>query len=200
VIAGWQQDDGTRLELPVAAVELLNVLRPATAVAWFVTFAALALDDAPGWRDRLRDGDPDAGSALAHEVRRLYPFAPLLAARARTAFDWHGQTVPAGRRIVLDIYGTLHDPSLWPDPDRFDPDRFAGPAGVAAWSDAYIPHGGGDPAAGHRCPGEAATVALLEGAARRLAALRYRVVKRGPVDLARMPPRPELLITDVQIR
>ena len=49
----------------------------------------------------------------------------------------------------------------WSDPDAFDPSRF-----VAVEPDrfAFMPHGGGDPAAGHRCAGERVTVELLKGA------------------------------------
>ena len=45
-----------------------------------------------------------------------------------------------------------------------EPDRFA-----------FVPHGGGDPAAGHRCAGERVAVELLKGAVRVLASLRYDV-------------------------
>lgn len=199
VIADWRDVDGRALDASVAGVELLNVFRPTTAVAWFVAYAALALDDWPEWRDRIGHGDGAALSAFAHEVRRFYPFAPMLAARARTDFAFSGHRVPTGRRIVLDLYGTLHDPDAWPDPERFDPARFLGPGGLSALGDAFVPQGGGDPVSGHRCPGEPATLALLGVAIERLADLRYRVVSRSAVRLSRVPPRPRVILADVAL-
>jgi len=100
VIADWRDEDGSRLEAPVAAVELLTVLRSAVAVAWFVTFTALALDDQPQWRARLRqDVSGEAAHLFAHEVRRIFPFAPMLAARARADIDWqHTPSLPGRRK------------------------------------------------------------------------------------------------------
>lgn len=56
VIASHRDADGTLLPPAVAAVELINVLRPTVAVARFVTFAALALHDYPKYRQRMEAG------------------------------------------------------------------------------------------------------------------------------------------------
>jgi fatty-acid peroxygenase len=89
---------------------------------------------------------------------------------------------------ILDIYGTLHDPRLWPDADRFDPDRFAaGPPDP----DCLVPQGGGDPATGHRCPGEGVTVDMIRTAMRQLARTDYRVPEQDlRYPLRRLPTRP----------
>lgn len=56
---------------------------------------------------------------------------------------------------------------------------------------AFAPHGGGDPATGHRCAGERVTVELLKGAVRVLAGLRYDLPEHGlRYPLGRMPTRP----------
>lgn len=70
--------DGEPLDDKTAAVELLNVVRPTTAVAWFVAFTAHALHRWPEHREALAGGDPRYAAAFAHEVRRFYPFAPFL--------------------------------------------------------------------------------------------------------------------------
>src|SRR5215213_4260743 len=44
---------------------------------------------------------------------------------------------------------THHMPSLWPDPDRFDPDRFGEAARAGRRRGAYVPFGGG----AHMCLG-----------------------------------------------
>lgn len=158
VIAGLHDHDGSQPSLDVAAVELINLLRPIVAVARYTAFAAHALERHPHWRDAVRT---DAGTRhrFVQEVRRFYPFFPVIAGTVRRGFTWRGHEFEAGRRVVLDLYATNHDERSWPHPDRFDPDRFI------TWvydPDALVPQGGGDAATGHRCPGEGATIALME--------------------------------------
>ncbi|BCB90323.1 cytochrome P450 [Phytohabitans suffuscus] len=179
---------GEPLDARVAAVELLNVLRPTVAVCWYVTFAAHALHLWPEHRDRLRSGDPAYAEAFAHEVRRFYPFAPFIAGRANHDLAWEGHRVPAGSLVLLDVYGQNHDPLLWPDPYGFAPGRFLerrpGPYELVA-------QGGGDPLTGHRCPGEAVTVALLRTLLPMLARLDYTVPDQDvSISLRRVPARP----------
>ena len=179
---------GRLLPERVAGVELLNVVRPTVAVAWFVAFAGRALHEHPQWRERIAAGDEAALEAFVQEVRRLYPFVPVLAARTRTAQDVLGVRVPRGGFVVLDVHGTDHDPQHWPEPDAFDPGRFLdGPVDP----DALVPQGGGDVATGHRCPGEGATLTMLAVAVRALASAPLAV---PPQDLehdpAVMPARP----------
>ncbi|MFD8535594.1 cytochrome P450 [Streptomyces rubrogriseus] len=176
------------LDSRTAAVELLNVLRPTVAVSWFVAFAAHALHRWPAHRERLRGGDGAYATAFAHEVRRFYPFAPFLGGRTVTELTWHGQSVPAGGILLLDVYGQNHDEELWGDPYDFRPERFLDrpPA-----PDELVPQGGGDPAAGHRCPGERVTVGLLESLAVRLARLDCTVPEQDlRIPLRRIPTRP----------
>lgn len=160
-VAAHRDADGQLLDARVAAVELLNLLRPTVAVDRFITFAALALHAHPQWRQRLRDGDDHEAELFVQEVRRFYPFFPLQAARVRAAFDWQDVHFPPGRRVLLDLYGTDHHPQLWEEPDRFDPDRFRGRGGGAY---DFIPQGGGDHHTGHRCPGEWITIELMKRA------------------------------------
>lgn len=117
----------------------------------------------PGWRDRLVVAGPQSDDDLERfvlEVRHRTPFVPALAARPVRELVFRGVRVPARRRVLLDVFGTDHDQRLWPEPFRFDPDRFVGRSpGLFE----LVPQGGGDPARGHRCPGEGATTALLRG-------------------------------------
>ena len=179
-----------------AATELLNVLRPTVAVAWFGTFAALALDRNPEWRARLSE-DAASRAAFAHEVRRLYPFVPALAAKTRRTLEWQGHRLPAGRRVVLDVRGTDLDPAVFDDPTSFRPDRFAqrlpGPYEL-------LPQGGGHPETGHRCPGERITLRLLDVTLQVLASTPYAVVGDPHYSLRRMPTAPKdgLLVSVVE--
>jgi fatty-acid peroxygenase len=188
-VARWTDSSGARLSERLAAVELLNLLRPTVAIAYFVSFAAVALHEHPQWRDRVGShGNAADREAFVHELRRLYPFVPALAAKARTSFEWNGFRLRRGERIVLDVLGTDHDPERWPDPGSFDPERFLRTPPSAF---DFVPQGGGEPVQGHRCPGEPSTIAILGVCARGLADLDYDL---RPEDtrfpLERMPTRP----------
>ena len=188
VIAEHSDLDDQPLPTHVAAVELLNVIRPTVAICWYVAFAAHALHHHPQQAEALRDGDGAALERFAQEVRRYYPFTPFLAARARQDFTWEGHEFPRGRMALLDVYGIDHDPQLWAEPERFDPDRFL-ERPVGAYD--LIPQGGGDPHTGHRCAGESVTMALLKGAVRFLLNLEYDVPRQDlRIPLHRMPTRP----------
>jgi fatty-acid peroxygenase len=187
-VANHRDSDGQLLPPHTAAVELLNVIRPDVAVCWFVAYVAHALHRWPHLRGRLGRGDKEFAVAFAHEVRRFYPFAPFIGGIARHELSYQGHRIPEGSMVLLDLYGQNHDPSLWDDPYAFSATRFAAhPPG------AYdlIPQGGGDPAAGHRCPGEPAVVALLADLSVRLARLDYTVPPQDmSISLSRIPARP----------
>ncbi|HEY8590784.1 MAG TPA: cytochrome P450 [Naasia sp.] len=157
-LAAWRDEDGRQLEPSVAAVELLNLLRPTVALVRFLEFAALALARRPLQARLLRDGDPAELTAFADEVRRRTPFFPVIAGRVRHQFDWHGHRFRERDWAILDIHGTNHDARLWRDPQRFRPQRFTedgeNPRHIVA-------QGGGDYLEDHRCPGEPATDAVI---------------------------------------
>ena len=196
--AAARDTKGDLLPERVAATSLLNVVRPAVAVAWFVAFAGKALHEHADWRERIAAGDDAALDAFVQEVRRLYPFVPVLAARARKGQDVLGVHVPRGGLVVLDVHGTDHDPAHWPEPDRFDPNRFLqGPVDP----DTLVPQGGGDVANGHRCPGEGVTLTLLAVATRALARLLHTLPPQDlGYDLTRIPtsPRSGMVLADVR--
>jgi fatty-acid peroxygenase len=188
VIAAHRDPTGAPLDERTAAVEVLNLIRPTVAIAWYVVFAAHALHYHPQWRERLRGGGDDVRERFVQEVRRFYPFAPAVGARVRRDFTWRGHRFPRGRRVLLDVYGTDHDPARWPRAGEFDPDRF-----VDRPTEPFtlIPQGGGDPHDGHRCPGEPVTIALTRESLRQLIGLDYQVPSQDlDIPLDRIPTRP----------
>lgn len=202
-IAFHRDADGALLPPRVAAVELLNLIRPTVAVSVYIVFAAHALHVHPHWRDRLAAGaadDTDAGPVrrFVQEVRRWYPFFPATMARARHDLEIDGLSLRAGQRVMLDLYGTGHDERHWPAPEVFDPDRF-----LKREPGAFdlIPQGGGAHASGHRCPGEWITIALMELAVDYLVhRVRYRVPPQDLwIDKTRLPalPRSRFVIEDM---
>ncbi|WP_079407414.1 cytochrome P450 [Streptomyces sp. 3211] len=188
-VARQRDADGNLLDVHIAAVELLNIIRPTVAIAWFATFAAHALHRWPQHREFLR-ADPDRAyaRAFAHEVRRFYPFAPFVGGLAADDLTWRGQDIAKNSLILLDLYGQNHDSAVWEHPYRFDPHRFSD---AGRLPDNLVPQGGGDPARGHRCPGEDITIATLAILATELAHLDYEVPDQDlTIPLSRMPTAP----------
>lgn len=151
--------DGKQLDLQMAAIELINVLRPIVAISTFIAYSALALHEHPACKEKLRSGNDRDLEIFVQEVRRYYPFGPFLGARVRKDFTWKQCEFKEGMLVLLDMYGTNHDPRLWEKPNEFRPERFK------EWNGSlynFIPQGGGDPASGHRCPGEGITVEIMK--------------------------------------
>jgi cytochrome P450 len=65
--------------------------------------------------------------------------------------------IPAGSHVFFSQYIMGRDPDYFPDPERFDPDRFSPEAKAARPKYSYFPFGGGS----RQCIGEA--FAWMEG-------------------------------------
>lgn len=66
--------------------------------------------------------------ALVKEALRWWPIAPMSFPHTTTeAFDYDGHHIPAGAFILPSVWWFLHDPSVYADPESFDPDRFLAP-------------------------------------------------------------------------
>ena len=128
-------------------------------------------------------GRLDLTRAVIEEAMRLYPpaawFGRLAAGPDRIA----GYDIPAGAIAVLSPWLVQRDPRLWPDPDRFDPARFAPKTRVAPY--AYFPFGGGP----RTCIGNHFAITEMLAALAVLAP-RFRLRHAGDGSV-----RPELLVT-----
>lgn len=198
-IAHARELDGELLPANVAAVELANVLRPTVATAVYVVLLAHALHTQPEAAQAARTGAVQR-HAFIQEVRRFYPFFPSLIARVRRPFTWCGLSFPADRQVILDLYGTNRDPSAWADPDAFRPGRFtAHPPGPFD----FVPQGGGDHLAGHRCAGEWIVVEIMDRAFEVLTrTIRFEVPQQDlGLDFGRLPalPRSGFIMRGVEL-
>ncbi|WP_192894804.1 cytochrome P450 [Neobacillus notoginsengisoli] len=192
--------DGEPLDANMAAIELINVLRPIVAIATFITFSALALHEHPECREKLRTEGDEYKEWFAEEVRRYYPFGPFVGARVKQPFTWQNYNFAEGQLVLLDMYGTNHDYRLWEFPEQFHPERFRDWDGNLF---KFIPQGGGDPAKGHRCPGEGVTVEVMKVCIDLLAnKITYEVPEDQDLtySLTRMPTRPQsgFILTNVE--
>jgi len=83
--------------------------------------------------DRLPDFGDEASlryvSALCTEVQRWHPVAPLGIPHRLTSDDvYEGSFLPAGSTVFANAWAMLHDDSVFPEPDKFKPERFLDPA------------------------------------------------------------------------
>lgn len=187
----WHQNlDGKLLNKRVAAVELINILRPIVAIATYITFGALALHHYPETRDKLKSDQTHYTRMFVQEVRRFYPFGPFVGARVNKEFLWADHHFKEGTLVLLDIYGTNHSPKIWGDPEAFRPERFAN------WEGGlfdFIPQGGGGYDKGHRCAGEWVTIEVMKTTLDYLVRkLRYDVPEQNlSFSMVRMPSIPK---------
>lgn len=153
------EENGSKLSAQIAAVELINMLRPIIAIATFITFEGVALERYPDCSTRIAKQDPLYLEMFCEEVRRYYPFAPFVGAKVKNDFVWKDYLFKKNELVVLDIYGTNHDAKLWNQPNQFKPERFA-----TRKKDLYdfIPQGGGKMLSGHRCAGDCITLKVME--------------------------------------
>lgn len=62
--------------------------------------------------------------AVIEETLRLYPPVPLLAREAMADTTIRGVAVPRGSLLLVVPWLLHRNPGLWPEPDRFQPERF----------------------------------------------------------------------------
>jgi cytochrome P450 len=77
------------------------------------------------------------------ESMRLFPPAWIIGRRAIEPYAIGGYEVPKDSIVVVSQWVTHRDPRWFPDPERFDPERFLPAAKEARPRFAYFPFGGG---------------------------------------------------------
>ena len=80
---------------------------------------------------------------VVKEAMRLYPAAWAISREAIEDVPLRNGTLPRGSVAGVMIYFTQRDPRWWPDPERFDPERFHAENAAAIPRYAYLPFGGG---------------------------------------------------------
>jgi cytochrome P450 len=94
---------------------------------------------------------------VVNESMRLYPPAWLMTRRPVEDFPLAGFVLPAGSYVHVSQYLMHRDPRYFPDPERFDPDRWLPERECTRPKFSYFPFGGG----GRKCVGE--SFAVMEG-------------------------------------
>jgi len=187
----WNLDqDKNLLNTQIAAVELLNIIRPIVAIATYITFGVLTMYKHPECRKKFQLGDNNYKQNFVQEIRRFYPFTPYVGAQVKKSFTWKQYYIKKGTLVLLDIYGTNHDSRLWLNPYEFIPERFNNWTGNAF---SFMPQGGGDCNEGHRCAGELVTIEVMKASLNFIANhLIYKVPKQNMgYRLSRIPTLPK---------
>ena len=155
-----QDDDGARMsdgQLRDEAMTLFLAGHETTALALAHTLYLLGTH--PEVAERLRaeldavlgDRLPTADDARAlpftervlKESLRLYPPAWTTGREAAEEVEVGGYRIPKGAQILASPWVVQRDARWFPDPERFDPDRWEGARGKETPRFAYFPFGGG---------------------------------------------------------
>ena len=180
MLVGAHHEDGSPMSDEEIRDELLTLLvagheTTATSLSW----AAERLARHPAKLERLRDEVEDGGdeylTATIQETLRLRPVISIVIRHLTEPVEIGGYELPAGVRVTPCVYLVHRNPEIYPEPDRFLPERFLDdPPGTYTW----IPFGGGV----RRCLG--ASFAQFE-----MAVVLRELVRRRHIRPA--DPRPE---------
>ena len=124
-----------------------------------LTWSLYLLSESEDWAEKLREeietvaGNEPIGAEhidrlqltqqVVKEALRLYPPVPSITRHAATDLELGGQHIVAGTLINIPIFVLHRHRSIWRDPDRFDPNRFAPEAEAKIGRTQFMPFGAG---------------------------------------------------------
>ncbi|HWN67003.1 MAG TPA: cytochrome P450, partial [Haliangium sp.] len=85
----------------------------------------------------------DLTRRILDEAMRLYPPAWATAREVQRPFELRGRRFEPGVQLVISQWVLHRDPRWFPDPERFDPDRWLPARATTTPRMAYLPFGGG---------------------------------------------------------
>jgi cytochrome P450 len=170
-----RHEDGRAMSDRELRDELMTLLvagheTTATGLSWAIELLARHPEELSRLEASIAAGEDEYLDAVIKETLRLRPVIALVLRKLVEPMEIGGRLLPAGVSVAPSIYLVHRNPEIYPEPERFRPERFIEqPAGTYTW----IPFGGGR----RRCLGAAfATVemrivlrAVLERATPRLA-------------------------------
>lgn len=87
--------------------------------------AAVFTGDVPSYEQLKR---LDFAGACLKEALRLYNIVPVVTRQAAVDDRFGGFEIPRGTKIMIHMQALHKDPTQWPDPEAFRPERFVGDA------------------------------------------------------------------------
>jgi cytochrome P450 len=140
-----RHDDGSPMSDAEIRDELLTLLvagheTTATALSWAMERLTRHPEKLERLRAEVSDGEEEYLTATIQETLRLRPVIVIVVRKLTEAVELGGYELPAGAGVTPCIHLIHRDPQIYPDPDRFIPERFLdNPPGTYTW----IPFGGG---------------------------------------------------------
>ncbi|MGN6586487.1 MAG: cytochrome P450 [Solirubrobacterales bacterium] len=138
-------DDGSPMSDAEIRDELLTLLvagheTTATALSWAMERLTRHPEKLERLRDEVEAGEDAYLTATIQETLRLRPVIVIVIRKLTEAVELGGYELPAGARVVPSIHLIHRDLEIYPEPERFLPERFLdNPPGTYTW----IPFGGG---------------------------------------------------------
>jgi cytochrome P450 len=180
-----RDEDGRAMTDAEVRDELVTLLlagheTTATSLAWIFDRLLSHPQTLAKLRDELGAGREEYLDAVIRETLRVRPIVPMVGRAVAKPFPLGRWTIPPGSRIAPSIYLCGRRADGFPDPHRFDPDRWLG---VKPDPFTWFPFGGGI----RRCIGMAFAMfemrivlaAVVQRAELRLAGPPATVVRRG---------------------
>lgn len=138
-------EDGDRLSDKEIRDDLVTLVlagheTTATTLAWVVDLLLHHPEALERVRAEADSGESAYTEAVINETLRLWPPAPITGRMTVGRYQLGDYTLEPGTRIVLLLDVINRDPTAYPDPDEFRPERFLG---ARPQSSAWVPFGGG---------------------------------------------------------
>jgi cytochrome P450 len=140
-----RHEDGSPMSDAEIRDELLTLLvagheTTATALAWAMERLARHPEKLSRLRAEVEAGEDAYLTATIQETLRLRPVIVIVLRRLTEPVEIAGHELPAGVSVAPCIHLVHRDPTIYPEPNRFLPERFlTEPPGTYTW----IPFGGG---------------------------------------------------------
>ena len=140
-----RHEDGRQMSDSELRDELMTLLvagheTTATGLSWAIELLSRHPAELARLEDDVSGGGGDYLDAVIKETLRLRPVIALVLRRLVEPMEIGGRLLPAGVSVAPSIYLVHRRPDIYPEPERFRPERFIErPAGTYTW----IPFGGG---------------------------------------------------------
>jgi cytochrome P450 len=145
LLVAARHEDGSPMTDAEIRDELLTLLvagheTTATALSWAMERLVRHPDKLERLRAEALAGEDAYLTATIQETLRLRPVIVIVLRKLTEPVELGGYELPAGASIVPSIHLVHRDPAIYPEPERFLPERFLdNPPGTYTW----IPFGGG---------------------------------------------------------
>lgn len=165
-----RHEDGSAMTSDELRDELVTLLvagheTTATALAWAIERLVRHPEKLERLTIEVADGREEYLTAVIQETLRLRPVISLVNRTLKEPMEFGGYELPAGVKVAPCIYLVHRRPDVYPEPERFRPERFLEQTpGTYTW----IPFGGGV----RRCLGGAFAMYEMQVVLRELVRLR----------------------------